>query len=106
MHDQRSPRGSSPRNSSLAPAEQDARAQQTLLGLVLLEHPAQLSVSELVLALSEDPEDFGQRDLVQRAVRDLASVGLLHHQGGAVRPTRAALRFQELELDGLDEEQI
>jgi hypothetical protein len=33
---------------------------------------------------------------IQRAVRDLVAVGLLHYQGSFVSPSRAAARFHEL----------
>ncbi len=46
--------------------------------------------------MSETPEDPGERDDVEQAVRDLAAAGLLHRSGAFVLPTRAALRFEEL----------
>ena len=99
MHDQRSPRGSSPRNSSLSPDSQDAEAQRALLAFVLAEHPTQLTTSEVVRELVQDPGDFAERDAVERGVRDLVSVGLLHRHGAFVLPTRAALHFDRLESE-------
>ncbi len=99
MHDQRSPRGSSPRNSSLATHSQDAGTQRALLAFVLAEHPTQLTTPEVVRELAQDPGDFAERDAVERAVRDLVGAGLLHRQGAFVLPTRAALHFDRLESE-------
>jgi hypothetical protein len=74
----------------------DARVEATVLRLALELHPAQASIDELVLELADDPDDFAQRDAVERAVRDLAGAGLLHRNGEFAFPTRAALRFDEL----------
>lgn len=105
MRDQRNPRGSSPRNSPLVPAPQDAGVQRALLVLVLVEQPTQLTISELVRELSSDLANFGERDAVERAVRDLVGVGLLRQQGIFVVPTRAALHFEWLESGARGEEQ-
>lgn len=59
-------------------------------------HPARLSVDELIREIAGEAADFGNRDAIERAVRDLSDVGLLHHRDEFVNPTRAALRFQEL----------
>jgi len=99
MHDQRSPRGSSPRNSSLSTDSQDAETQRALLALVLAEHPTQLTTPEAVRELAQDPGDFVERDAVGRAARDLVSAGLLHRHGAFVLPTRAARHFDRLESE-------
>jgi len=39
---------------------------------------------------------FAERDALERAVRDLAAVGLVHRGAEFVTPTRAALRFSDL----------
>ena len=100
MQNQRNPRGSSPRNSSLASAQQDVNIERALLALVLAEHPTQLTVAELARELTGDCTGFAERDASERAVRDLVGVGLLHRQGAFVLPTRAALCFERLESDG------
>jgi hypothetical protein len=99
MHDQRNPRGLSPRNSSLAPARQDVVVQRALLALVLAEHPTPLTAPGLILKLADDPTDFGQQDAVERAIRDLVGVGLLQPPKPFAWATRAALRFQQREMD-------
>ena len=64
--------------------------------VLLAEHPVQLTISELARELIEDPDDFGQRDAVKRAIRDLAGVGLLHRQGIFVLPSRVVLYYERL----------
>jgi len=78
------------------PVEEDAHTQRAVLALLLAEHPTQLTCSELVRELTADPDAFAARDDVERAVRDLVAVGLLHRQGPLLTPTRAALRFEGL----------
>lgn len=71
-------------------AREDARTESAVLQLVLALHPAAVSLDEVARELS------GDRDAVERAVRDLTGAGLLHRSGPLVLPTRAALRFDEL----------
>jgi hypothetical protein len=77
------------------PAEEDAIIEAAVLQQLLFLHPTQLSLTELVRELSEG-DDFTERDTIERAVRDLAAVGLLHRNGELLAPTRAALRFDAL----------
>jgi hypothetical protein len=72
--------------------------QSAVLTVLLTEHPVQLTISEIARELVEDPDDFGQRDAVKQAVRDLAGVGLLHRQGIFVLPSRVALYYEQLEV--------
>jgi hypothetical protein len=78
------------------PAAEDAVTESAVLQQVLAFHPAQVTVNELVREIAGDSADFGERDGVERAVRDLAGAGLLHRHDTFVVPTRAALRFSEL----------
>jgi hypothetical protein len=78
------------------PAAEDAATESAVLQQVLSFHPAQVTVGELVRELAGDPADFGRRDAVERAIRDLAGAGLLNRHDAFVVPTRAALRFNEL----------
>ena len=55
-----------------------------------------MTVEELIRELAADPEEFAERDAIERAVRDLARAGLLHRNGEFAIPSRAALRFDEL----------
>jgi hypothetical protein len=77
-------------------AEEDASTERGVLGTVLDAYPELFTERELVLMLVDNPGNFAQRDAVERAVRDLARVGLLHCPGGLVMPTRAALHFNRL----------
>lgn len=81
----------------ISPAGADERVRSGVLAVLLAEHPTQLPLPELVRELIRDPDDFAERDAVERAVRDLVGVGLLHRQGIFVLPTRAALHFERLE---------
>jgi hypothetical protein len=77
-------------------AEEDARIESAVLQYILAFHPVQTSFEDLLREFILEPEDFGQRDALERAVRDLAGAGLLQCNGQLVLPTRAALRFDRL----------
>jgi hypothetical protein len=85
------------RDDIRTPAEEDARTEAAVLRWLLALHPAQITFEELLRQACEDPDDFAQRDAVERAVRDLTIAGLVHRNGEFVIPSRAALRFDELE---------
>lgn len=78
------------------PSAPAAQAQRAILGLILAQHPAQLTICELALEINES-DDFESNDAVERAVRDLVGAGLLRCQGISVLPTRAALCFDQLQ---------
>jgi hypothetical protein len=75
---------------------QDLRDQGVVLLHVFSVHPTQMRLPELVGELTNESGDFAERDGIDRAVRDLVSVGLLFKSGALVLPTRAALRFHEI----------
>lgn len=75
---------------------EDGKVQHSLLSHVLCEHPIIFTVSELVSEMAADPDEFGQRDAVERAIRDLTKVRLLYRHGPLVLPTRAACYFGQL----------
>ena len=75
---------------------EDAAVEATVLRQLLLIHPAQVTVEELIVDVAADPDSFAERDAIERAVRDLARAGLLHRNGEFAIPSRAALRFDEL----------
>lgn len=79
-----------------SPAEEDTAIEAAVLRQLLALHPVQVTFGELLREVAERPEEFAQRDAVERAVRDLAAVGLLHCSETFVLPSRAALRFDEL----------
>lgn len=82
------------------PAEKDARTEATALRWLLALHPIQVTFEELLRDVCDAPDDFAERDDLERAVRELAGSGLVHRNGAFVIPTRAALRFDELERIG------
>lgn len=77
-------------------ADEDRMVQAAVLCHLVMLHPTQLSEAELIREIAGDPEDRAERDAVERAVRDLARLGLLHRHGSFVLPTRAALCSYEL----------
>jgi hypothetical protein len=79
-----------------SPAEQDAVIEAAVLTQLLVLHPAHLTFEELLRSIVVKPDDFAQRDAIERAVRDLVATGLLHRNEDFVLPSRAALRFDEL----------
>lgn len=78
------------------PASEDAATESAVLQLVLELHPAQVAVADLLREIGGESPGFAESDAVDRAVRDLAAVGLLHRHDDFVLATRAALRFDQL----------
>ena len=78
MHDKASPRS-------------DRGVQRAVLALALEAHPKSLTIPGLAA-------EIDQGDAVERACRDLVSVGLLNCKGISIRPTAAAIHFERLEL--------
>jgi hypothetical protein len=76
-------------------AAEDQRDERAVLVHVVETHPTTLKLSDLIRELS-DPEDFQERDRIERAVRELVKGGLLFRDECGVLPTRAALRAYEL----------
>lgn len=78
--------------------EEDRACEAAVLHYVLALHPTPLTLADLLRALGGH-DDFGQRDAIERAVRDLSSCGLLHCSEALVLPSHAALRFEKLSAD-------
>ncbi len=83
-------------DDSWTTAGDDLATESTVLRQLLVLHPAQLTVAELVREIGGEQAGFAERDAIERAIRDLGAVGLLHRRDDFVLPTRAALRFSEL----------
>lgn len=81
-------------------ARQDIRDQGITLMHVLHRHPTLLTIPDLVREITAGSEDFAEGDGVERAVRDLTGVGLLHCAGGLAVPSPAALRFLKIISEG------
>jgi hypothetical protein len=92
---QDNPKGAGNENDPSTTAE-DIRDQGIVLIHVLAVHPTHLIVPELVREITAGASDFTEDDRMERAVRDLTGLGLLHCPGGVVVPSRAAIRFNEL----------
>jgi hypothetical protein len=75
---------------------EDEGVESAVLRQLLDLHPTRLTLAELIRELGGDRGGFAERDAVERAVRDLSSVGLLHRGAEFIEPTRAALRFSDL----------
>jgi len=80
------------------PRAEDTKVERVVLAFLLEQHPSQLTIPELSLALNADP-GFDSADAVERAVRELVGAGLFYCHGRFVLPTRAALYFARLETD-------
>lgn len=78
-----------------SPAAEDLREERAIFVHVVESFPETLRLSDLIRELGE-PEDFGRRDGIERAVRELVRGGLLFRCEGVVLPTRTALRAYEL----------
>ena len=83
-------------NESRTTWAEDEGVESAVLRQLLDLHPTRLTPAELVREFGGDGGSFADRDAVERAVRELAAVGLLHKGVDFVCPTRAALRFSEL----------
>lgn len=88
MHHQDSSAGQS---SSPLTGLEDLRAELSVLAFVVSENP--ISEEEMVRALAYDPEKFGDRDPLERAVGELIRLRLLRREGELIWPTRVARRL-------------
>lgn len=76
-------------------AVEDLKDESAVLVHLVETFPQTLRLSDLIREMGGS-EDFGKRDGIERAVRELVRGGLLFRCSGAVLPTRAALRAYEL----------
>ena len=79
---------------------QDIRDQGVVLIHVLHRHPTLLTIPDLVREVTSGSDDFAESDALERAVRDLTGVGLLHCPNGLAMPSPAALRFLKILVEG------
>ena len=70
-------------------ADEDVRDQAAVLRHVLSLYPDTLTVDELVREMGASSPGSSEHDAIERAIRDLVAVGLLHEEGSRVFPARA-----------------
>jgi hypothetical protein len=78
----------------------DVFYEEAVLRHVLSWQPTILRMSDLIREVAKDPDDFGSRDDVSRAVRDLTKAGLLHRLGECILPTPPLVYLHGMELLG------
>jgi hypothetical protein len=93
MHDK--PIGAGDDRAATTAAE-DTRDQAAVLRHVLDLYPETLTLDELMREMVGVSPSGCEEDGIRRAARDLAAVGLLHHEGRRIFPTRSALVFHGL----------
>ena len=79
------------------PADADRKVEWAVLGYLLDADPDRFTIPEVSRTMNAGETCFDSEDAVERAIRQLVGVGLLHCCGGYVLPTRAALYFWRLE---------
>lgn len=84
-------------NAGATTAAEDDRDQRAVLIHVLEADPPPLTFADLLRELVAGDEEFTEQDRIERAIRELIAVGLLHRSGDLVLSTRGAARFYELE---------
>jgi hypothetical protein len=85
------------RGPELSPREQDRNVESAVLAIVIERHPSSVSVAEVVDEMTTVGAAPGRAEATRRAIAELARVGLLQRRGEALEPTRASLRWAELE---------
>jgi hypothetical protein len=83
-----------------SPAAREDRNQAEALRQVLYIYPETMTIDELVCELTVGSTEFSERDRVERAVRDLIAGGLLRRVGDLVLPTRPAVNYRRIDVDG------
>jgi hypothetical protein len=81
-----------------APADEDAVYEQAVLAQVLISQPTVLRLCDLIREVKPGVGDSDPEEAVERAVRELVKVGLLHQQGECVLPTPAAVYVRGMDL--------
>ena len=84
--------------ATAAPFEEDDVYEQATLRHVLYWQPTILRMSDLVREIRPGIGDSDPVDAVERAVRELVRVNLLHRHGECVLPTSTAVYVRGWEL--------
>ncbi|MGN6557534.1 MAG: hypothetical protein ACTHLH_05935 [Solirubrobacterales bacterium] len=82
---------------ALTTDDADTREERRVLREVLSYYPGSFTLEELIREMTVCSVEFADRDGIERAVRDLTAGGLLHRMADLVLPTRAAVKYYELE---------
>jgi len=85
--------------ATAAPFEEDDLYEQAVLRHVLVSQPTILRMCDLAREVRPIPSDPNPPDAVERAVRELILVGLLHRQGECVLPTPMAVYVRGMDLE-------
>lgn len=94
MHDQHSSgRAARSRRDDRDPQVAYDEEQAYVLDELLDEYPALMTYEEARLARVRDPEDWGESDRFEIAVRALGWAGLIRRQGDLLVPVRPARRM-------------
>jgi hypothetical protein len=81
-----------------APFEEDEVYEQAVLRHVLIAQPTVMRLCDLTREVRPELGDSDPVDAVERAVRELKKVGLLHQQGRCILPTPAAVYVRGMDL--------
>jgi hypothetical protein len=81
-----------------APFEEDDLYEQAVLRHVLISQPTILRMGDLLREVRPEIGDSDPEDAVERAVRELVKVNLLHRHGDCVLPTSTAVYVRGWEL--------
>jgi hypothetical protein len=93
MHDQDSPeRPTDAPRRDREPQVSYEEEQAGVLDLLLDEYPALMTYEEARIARVRDPEDWGESDRFEIAVRALGWAGLIRRQDDLLVPVRPAAR--------------
>ncbi|MGA7965556.1 MAG: hypothetical protein WCB49_06680 [Gammaproteobacteria bacterium] len=76
----------------------DESVQEGILSHLIELYPAQLTIGEVVRDMTVASTVFCVVDQVERAIRDLIRVGLVHRNGDFLFASRAAVRSEALRL--------
>jgi predicted transcriptional regulator len=79
------------------PAQADIEVEAAVLRLLLIEHQALLTTSEVERELGRQ-RDAISVDAIERAIDTLAGAGLVNRQGDLLLPSRVALYFDSLTI--------
>jgi hypothetical protein len=70
--------------------------RRAVLELLLDNHPALLSVDEVIRAMTADSDSFAERDRVDVAVQELVAAGRVNRAGSYVFASHAAATVDRL----------